>query len=78
MAWVAVILGVIISASVGLIILSEFLTQIDADYGNDSYAHNGTVQGLDALSTIPSWMPLIVLVVVAGFLMLIARGSIGG
>lgn len=62
-----VVVGVVIS--VGFLIIAQAKTRIIDLGGNGSASWNGTLEVQEALGDIPTWLPIIVIVVIGGVLL---------
>jgi len=71
-----VLIGAFLGA--GFLILQEFLTQTGDIAGTDSTAYLGVNDTIDALTTVPDLLGLIVLVIVVGIIIAVLMGVFPG
>lgn len=71
-----IVVGVVIA--LGFLIMANTQTQVGTIAGNTSAAYNSTTQVISAMSTIPNWLPILILIIIAGLIIMYIVGWAGG
>jgi hypothetical protein len=71
-----IVVGVVIA--LGFLIMANTQYQVGTIAGNASAAYNSTTSVISALGTIPAWLPILILIIIAGLIIMYIVGWAGG
>lgn len=64
--------------AIGFVVLTQFQTTLGLQSANASAAYNSTGAIITALTTIPTWITILILVAIAGIVLSYLMGFFGG